>query len=188
MATKAKTETAGPSTEDRAAGEAVAQPSTPDTTPDVATQLAPVPHVDWPPDPTYPFLLSVLRRQVTVRQQDTEAMSRAIAERALGAETIEETLAESGVAPWERNMGITYNVLGVRFAPSAYDEGCPLYALADAASTQDGSVTTLSVGAWSAVYQLLNMWHREQLPATVALASASTKGGMDVYRLVDARV
>lgn len=188
MTTKAKTEAAGPSTEDRAAGEAPARTSTSDTTPDVATQLAPVPHVDWPSEPTYPFLLSVLRRQVTVRQEDTEAISRVIAERALGAETVEETLATAPGESWENLLGQPVSVLGVSFAPSAKDKGCPIYLMADAVHVASGEVTRLSCGAWSVVYQLLNMWHRELLPAAVALASEKTNAGQDAYRLVDARV
>lgn len=169
-------------------GEVVTDPGAAGAVPDVAAQLAPVPHLDWPPEPTYPFLLSVLRREVTVRQVDTEAMSRAIAERALGAETAEEVTRNTAPIAWEALLDLPVRLVGVTFGPSAFDGGCPVYVTADTVRVADGEPMVLTVGAWSPVYQCLAFWHRGWLPRTVALTASRTKGGFDTYSLIDADV
>jgi hypothetical protein len=154
---------------------------------DVGQQLAAVPVVDWPAEPTRAFLLSVCRRQVQVRREDTEAMSRAIAERALGAETPEEVTRRTTPQGWESHFDVPFHVVGVHFGPSAYDEGCPVYAQADAVRVADGEPMMLSIGAWSPVYQLMEFHYRGWLPRTVALvATRSRTSQYDTYSLVDA--
>ncbi len=174
------------STVDTATGE-VAPPAT-DTEAEVARELAPVPRVDWPVDPSADFLLAVLRRQVTVRSVDTEAMSRAIAERALGAETPQEALRTATPDGWEGYVGLAVTVFGVSFAPSGYDEGCPVYVTADAVRAADGQPMTLTIGAWSVVYQCIAFVKAGWWPRTVALESTRTKSNYDTYRLIDATV
>ncbi len=86
---------------------------------------------------------------------DPEAMSRAIMERILAAESFEDVFTQQSLTPWRSMLDVPVVVRGVHFNRSTIEgEGAPVYAVVDLVDP-NGEAQTVTCGGRNVLAQLV---------------------------------
>jgi hypothetical protein len=114
---------------------------------------------------------------------DAEAMSRAIAERILSAETFEEAFKPQSLDGWANALlEVPVFVQSVHFNRSGI-EGQSIYAVVDVSLASDGKVVTVSCGGKNVLAQLVQMLRMGWTDRPVRIVSKRTAEGYDALWL-----
>lgn len=84
---------------------------------------------------------------------DPEAMSRAIAERILNADSVEAAFSPQSLTPWRSMLEVPVKIVDVHFNRSGF-EGQSIYAVADVVGP-DGEIHTVTCGGRNVMAQLV---------------------------------
>ena len=114
---------------------------------------------------------------------DPEAMSRAIAERILSAETFEEAFGPQQLRAWQDLTGLGVLVRDVHFNRSTFGEGSVVYAVVDVERLDDGSTETVTCGGTNVLMQLVTMLRNGWQDRPVKLTAKPTAEGNEVLWL-----
>lgn len=116
------------------------------------------------------------------------AMSRAIAERILDAETFEDVFSAQDLDAWTNYINVPVFVKEFHLNPTGYSvEGNPsVYAVVDIANAVDGEQRTVTCGGRNVMAQLVKMLEKGWLDRPVKLVSKRTAEGYDALWLQSA--
>jgi|SRR5579859_4809182 len=119
--------------------------------------------------------------------EDPEAAARAIVERILGAETIEEAYGVDEVTHCRDILGVPIVILSARWQRSGFEEGAGIYAIIDGV-TKDGQKLTVSCGARTVMAQLVWSMTHNDLPNTFYFEEKSRPTSQGFYPIKLVRV
>ena len=129
------------------------------------------------PDSQNDPLLSAIAKIRSGVDRTPEDAQRAIIDRVLKAETVDEILAESTTSSAEDVIGIPHTIVSVDYNRSRYEDGAPAYAYV-VAKTNDGDVS-YTVGATTAIAQLIKL--DAHLPVKVILKQKESPTASGYY-------
>ncbi len=118
---------------------------------------------------------------------DSEAMSRAIVERIMSAETFDEAFRPQQLESWQEYLDQPVLVRDVHFNRSAFEDGqgAPIYAVVDIV-LRDGEVVTVTCGGRNVLTQLVKMLQKGWQDQPVKLNARKTGEGYTALWLVAA--
>lgn len=109
---------------------------------------------------------------------DPEAMSRAIVERIMNADTFDETFRPQNLDAWREYMDVPVKVRGFHLNRSAFDgAGAPIYAVVDIEVLSDGEVVTVTCGGRNVLTQLVKQLQNGWQDKPVKLTGRQTQEG-----------
>jgi hypothetical protein len=121
---------------------------------------------------------------------DPEAMSRAIVERIMAADTFEEAFRPQTLEPWREAFPDTpVRVLEFHLNPSGFEQGSSVYAVVDLvplAGPHEGETHTVTCGGRNVLTQLVLALEKGWLDKPVKLTTKGTSEGYTALWLVDA--
>lgn len=115
---------------------------------------------------------------------DPDAMAREIAERAKGAESLDDLLSESSLTSWGDLEEVPVTVTSFHLNPSQKGGKSAVYAVVSITRLDDGETLLVSVGGQTVLTQLVRAVEMGWLPANLMLRKATTGSGNTAYRLV----
>ena len=129
------------------------------------------------PDSQNDPLLAAIGRIRDGIDRTPEDAQRAIIDRVLHAETVDDILAESVTNSAEQVVGIPHTIIGVEYNRSRFEDGGPAYAYVTAES-DDGEMS-YTIGATTALAQLIKL--DAHLPVKVVLKQKETATASGYY-------
>lgn len=119
------------------------------------------------------------------RIEDPEVVSREIAEKILGAGSVEEILGMFESTPMQDLLGVPLEVTGVKFNASSFTEGPPVYAVISATRLDTSEGVTATCGGRSIMAGLYRMWQLDAFPQRLQVVESKnpTKDGNKVLLL-----
>ena len=121
--------------------------------------------------------------EVDIPVGDPEAVSRAIVERVLAAESFEDAFAPQEIPSWRSLMDVPVLVRSVHLNRSTFDAGSPIYAVCDLMIADSGEITTVTCGGRNVLAQLLTMLKNGWQNHPVRLTAKTTGEGYSVLWL-----
>lgn len=109
---------------------------------------------------------------------DPEAMSRAIMERILAADTFEEVFTQQNLTPWRNLLDRAVVVKDVHFNRSTIEgAGAPVYAVVDLVDVETGEAHTVTCGGQNVLAQLVTAIRNGWLDRPVRMIENKTANG-----------
>lgn len=109
---------------------------------------------------------------------DPEAMSRAIVERIMQAETFDEAFKPQQLEAWREYMDVPVLVKDFHLNRSSFDgAGAPIYAVVDIEKLDDGETVTVTCGGRNVLTQLVKMLQKGWTDQPVKLTGRQTGEG-----------
>lgn len=114
---------------------------------------------------------------------DPEAMSRAIMERILNAQSFEDAFTQQNLTPWRSMLGREVKVTDVHFNRSTVEgDGPPVYAVCDLVDTDTGETISVSCGGANVLMQLVvgvrNGWFADNAVRLIENKTANGYGAL----------
>ena len=113
---------------------------------------------------------------------DPEAMSRAIIERILSAESFEQAFTQQDLTPWRSMLDVPVYVRDVHFNRSGY-EGQAVYAVCDLELVEGGERVTVTCGGRNVMAQLVAGLKNGWLDNPIRMIANRTGEGFDALWL-----
>jgi hypothetical protein len=109
---------------------------------------------------------------------DPEAMSRAIVERIMQAETFDDAFKPQNLEAWREYLDVPVLVRGFHLNRSSFDgQGAPIYAVVDISRLDDGELLTVTCGGRNVLTQLVKMLEKGWQENPVKLTGRQTGEG-----------
>jgi hypothetical protein len=111
---------------------------------------------------------------------DPEQIQRAILERLMTAETVEQVLREDETVATKQLVGKKLRVTDARVMQSSFEGGLGVYLIADAIDLDTGELIVVNTGATKIVGQLIRLKQKGWLPVDVTIKEVGrAKEGQD---------
>lgn len=107
---------------------------------------------------------------------DPQAMSRAIMERILSAETFEQAFTQQSLTPWRSMLGVPFFVKHVHFNRSGF-ENQAVYAVVDLEPAAGGEAVSVTCGGQNVLAQLVTMLEQGWQDKAVRMIENDTAEG-----------
>jgi hypothetical protein len=110
---------------------------------------------------------------------DPEAMSRAIVERIMSADTFDEAFRPQQLESWQSYLDQPVKVREFHLNRSAFEDGqgAPIYAVVDIELLSDGEIVTVTCGGRNVLTQLVKMLQKGWQDNPVQLTARKTSEG-----------
>jgi len=110
---------------------------------------------------------------------DPEAMSRAIMERILNAQSFEDAFTQQDLTPWRSMLGVPVKVLDVHFNRSSFEagEGAPIYGVFDLLVLKTKERVTVTCGGKNVLSQIIVALKNGWLDKPVRMIENTTRDG-----------
>lgn len=115
---------------------------------------------------------AILDGQALPEVESSEDAARGIMEQILTAPDVDSVLATFESAPIADYLGIPIEVHGVRWRPSAFTEGAPIFAVIDAVELANGERLTLTTSGRSVMAGLFRLEQLQAFPIALQVVEA----------------
>jgi hypothetical protein len=120
-------------------------------------------------------------------ESDPEAISRAIVERIMTADTFEDAFRPQQLEAWREYLEVPVLVRGLHFNPTTFEgQGSSIYAVVDIERLDNGETLTVSCGGRNVLTQLVKMVQNGWTDRPVKMIDKPTQEGYKALWLVAA--
>lgn len=112
--------------------------------------------------------------------EDPEQIQKAILERLMSAETVDQVLREDETVATKALVGKRLRIIDARVMQSTFEGGLGVYLIADALDLDSGELIVINTGATKIVGQLIRLKQKNWLPVDVTVREVGrAKEGQD---------